>query len=78
MYNNVHDYIDPDEITACRKQFKDVYGVYPSIIGVSADKTCLIAKCDFPDGVFYFRVSENSVSEAFRTMREADAGRHIS
>ena len=72
------DYIDPDVIAACRKQFKKIYGLYPSLIGAAADKTCAIAKCSFPDGDFYFRVSENSVSEAFRTMREADAGRHIS
>lgn len=70
------DFVDDEIIAACKKQFLSVYGEYPDIIA-AADKTCLIAKCNFPDGEFYFRVDENSVSEAFRTMKEADAGRRL-
>lgn len=74
MYNI--DFVDPAVIADCIKQFRHVYGSVPEIIGAAADKTCVIAKFCFPDGVFYFRVNENSVSEAFNSPEEADIGRH--
>jgi len=70
MYNI--DFVDPEIIAAAEKQFYSVYGIYPEIIGAARDKTCIIVKCNG----YYFRVDENSVSEAFNTIKEADTGRH--
>lgn len=70
------DFIDDSLIADCKEQFKSIYGMIPEIIGAAADKTCVIAKCSFPDGDFYFRVTENSVSEAYLSPEEADSERH--
>lgn len=70
---NLEQYVDETIVDKCRKMFLKVYPEFkPIFLGASQDRTCLIAKVDFPDGVFYFRVFENSVSSAYRTEEEAD------
>ena len=67
------DYVDETLIESCRKQFHRVYPEFQShFLGASNDKQALIAKCFFPDGVFYFRVTGNSVSSAYETAQDAD------
>ena len=67
------DYVDETIIEACKKSFARVYPEFrPIMLGVSRDKTCLIAECEFPDGTFYFRVSQNSVSSSYNTKEDAD------
>ena len=44
----------------------------PIVLGASQDKTCLIIQSDMPDGTFYFRVTENSVSSAYKSKEDAD------
>lgn len=69
----IKDYADETVVDKCRKSFLRVYPEFkPVFLGVSQDKTCLIAKVNFPDGTFYFRISESSVSSAYRTIEEAD------
>lgn len=71
MYNL--DCVDETIVEACKKSFARVYPEFrPIILGVSQDKTCLIVECEFPDGTFYFRVSENSVSSSYNTAEDAD------
>lgn len=69
------EYIDEYVIEECKKQFKKVYPEFrPHILGVSQDKTSVIAEVEFPDGTFYFRLTEDSVSAAYRTKDDADRG----
>ncbi len=70
---NLEQYVDETIVDRCRKLFARVYPEFkPIFLGASQDKTCLITKVNFPDGTFYFRVSENSVSPAYKTKEEAD------
>lgn len=67
------DYADEYFIEACTKRIKSIYPEFrPYFLGVSKDKTCLITAVDFPDGTFFFRVSENSVSSAYNSVEDAD------
>lgn len=67
------DYVDETIIEECKKSFKRVYPEFrPYFLGVNKDKTCLIATVDFPDGTFFFRVSEKSVSAAYNSVEDAD------
>lgn len=69
------DYLDETFIDACKKQVKRVYHEFnSSIVGASQDKTCAIAQVFFPDGVFYFRVTDDFISHAFNSKEEADRG----
>jgi len=66
-------YADKSIIAKYRKCFAKIYPEFtPVFLGISQDKTCLIAETDFPDGKFYFRVSENSVSSAYKSKEKAD------
>lgn len=70
---DLNDYVDEYTIEECKKQFLRVYPEFkPHFLGASQDKKSLIAECEFPDGTFYFRVDEHSVSSAYKTMEEAD------
>ena len=67
------DYIDESVEEACKKQFRSVYPEFrPYFLGVSQDKTSLITEVEFPDGTFYFRVTEDSVSYSYKTAEDAD------
>lgn len=70
---DLEQYVDEIIVDKCEKSFLRVYPEFkPIFLGASQDKTCLITKVDFSDGIFYFRVSEDSVSSAYRTKEEAD------
>lgn len=67
------DYVDEYTVESCRKQFLRVYPEFrPYFIGCSQDKQALIAEVYFPDGTFYFRVTERSVSAAYKNKEDAD------
>lgn len=67
------EYIDEDLVTRCKQMFLMVYPEFtPVILGVSNDKKSLIARCEFPDGVFYFKVSEDSISRSFSSIDDAE------
>lgn len=67
------DFVDEYTIDGCKEQLKRVYPEFRSrLLGVSKDKTSLIAEIEFPDGTFYFRVTENSVSRAYKSREDAD------
>lgn len=67
------DNIDEYVIEECKKQIKRIYPEFRyRLLGASKDKTALIAEIDFPDGIFYFRVDERSISSAYRTVEDAD------
>lgn len=69
------DYVDETLEEMCNAQIKRIYPEFrPHFLGASKDKTSLIAEIEFPDGTFYFRVTENSVSSAYKTVDEADRG----
>ena len=71
--HDVNDYADGDTIANCRRSFARVYPEFAGVpIGVSQDWTCLVFRCDFPDGTFWFRVTENSVSGAYGSPEDAD------
>lgn len=67
------DYVDESVIDACRKQFLRVYPEFrPHFLGACKNKQALIVECEFPDGTFYFTVTENSISSAYNTKEDAD------
>lgn len=67
------DYVDESVIENGRKLFNRVYPeFYANILGVSRDKSALIIECEFPDGTFYFRVDDNTVSHAYKSKEDAD------
>jgi len=67
------DYMDEYVLEECKKSFKKIYPEFISRpLGVSQDKMSVIFECDFPDGTFYFRVTENSVSHSYRIKEDAD------
>lgn len=67
------DYVDETIIEECKKSFKRVYPEFrPYLLGASRDRTCIIVECEMPDGTFYFRVTENSVSSSYNTAEDAD------
>ena len=73
MYSK--NYADESFITNCLKQFKRIYPEFRSrVIGISQDKLYCIIECDFPDGTFYFRVDERTISSSYDTKEEADKG----
>lgn len=73
MYNL--DYLDENVAEECKRSFKRIYPEFrSSICGVSKDKSCVIMKCEFPDGTFYFRVTSDSVSASYNTLEDADRG----
>lgn len=67
------DIVDNDVIDSAKKSMKRIYPEFSSFpIGISKDKKNVIFKCLFPDGTFFFRVDESSVSSAYRTADDAD------
>lgn len=65
--------LDENVIDSAKRSMKRIYPEFPSFpIGVSKDKKSVIFECLFPDGTFYFRVDESSVSSAYRTIDDAD------
>ena len=71
MYNL--DYIDESVVDNAKKQFSRIYPEFFSFpIGIGQDKKAVIMECEFPDGVFYFRVEDNSVSSSYNSKEDAD------
>ena len=69
------DYLDESVVDVAKKQFHRVYPEFPfKVLGASQDKEAVIIKCYFPDGAFYFRVTNNSVSHSYDTQEKADIG----
>lgn len=67
------EYIDESIIEASKKSFRRVYPEFTPIpLGASQDRCYVLIQCDFPDGTFYFRVNENSVSSAYKSLEDAD------
>lgn len=67
------DYLDNTVVESCKKNFSRIYPEFkPIVLGVCSDKTSIIIQCDFPDGTFYFRVTENMVSHSYNTREDAD------
>lgn len=59
------EYLDDSTKIEYRKRFVRLYSEFKSIvIGASQDRTCAIIECYMPDGKFYFRVDDKSVSQA--------------
>ena len=72
---DLEQHIDKDIVAKCRKNFLQVYPEFnPVFLGVSQDKTSLIAEVEMPDGTFYFRVSENMISASYNSKEAADRG----
>jgi hypothetical protein len=70
---DLEQYVDESIIEACKKSFARVYPEFrPYLLGASQDRTCIIVECEMPDGTFYFRVTENSVSSSYNTAEDAD------
>ena len=66
-------FIDEYVLEACKRTFSRIYPEFRyRVLGVTQDKQELIFECYFPDGTFYFRVNENSVSSSYNTRDEAD------
>lgn len=69
------DYIDEYVMEECKKQFNRIYPEFRGHpIGASQDRTSVIFECEFPDGTFFFRVTEDSVSSAYKSAEDADRG----
>lgn len=67
------EYLDDNTIIEYRKRFVRLYPEFRSIvIGASQDRTCAIIECYMPDGKFYFRVDDKSVSQAYNNLDSAD------
>lgn len=70
------DNVDETLVESCKRQFHKIYPEFSShILGATNDRQALIVECFFPDGTFYFRVTENSVSPAYNSLEDADNGR---
>ncbi len=69
------EYLDESYIEQCEKMFRIIYREFKfRVIGASMDRMHVIIECEFPDGTFYFRVDENSVSQSYNTKEDADRG----
>ena len=69
------DFIDEFVLEHCNQQIKRIYPEFRAFpLGVSKDKKAVIYEIEFPDGTFYFRVDESSVSAAYRDRDAADRG----
>lgn len=67
------EYIDESIVEECKKSFRRVYPEFtPIVLGASKDRCNVIIQCDFPDGTYYFRVDEKSVSTGYKSLDEAD------
>jgi len=67
------EYVDESMLDASRKQFTRVYpGFRARPLGASQDRKAVIIECEFPDGTYYFRVTEDSVSHAYTSQDAAD------
>ena len=67
------DFVDEYCLEKCKEQFKRVYPEFPfNVLGVKNDKSALIFECTFPDGTFYFDVTENSVSSGYTSLNAID------
>lgn len=56
----------------CYRRFHEVYPEFPpTFLGGSEDKSFVVAECTFPDGTFYFRVTDHSVSHSYNTKEQA-------
>lgn len=67
------EYADEHAIMEAKKAFARVYPefrAYP--IGISQDKRSIIMECEFPDGTFWFKVDEYTVSHAYNSKDAAD------
>lgn len=66
-------YLDEYVRDECKKSFRKVYPEFtPIVLGVCRDKQNVLIQSDFPDGTFYFRVNERSVSAAYNSLEDAD------
>lgn len=66
------NYLDENIIEEAEAQFKRVYPEFFShAIGSSNDRKYVIIECEFPDGIFWFKVNENTVSRAYSSKDEA-------
>lgn len=67
------EYLDESIIDECKKSFRRVYPEFtPIVLGASKDRRSVIIQCDFPDGTYYFRVDERSVSSGYKSLDDAD------
>ena len=67
------DYVDENTIESAKKSFLRIYPEFrPIPMGVSQDRTMIIFRCDFPDGTFYFRVDDRTVSQSYNSLEDAD------
>lgn len=67
------EYLDESVIDECKKSFRKIYPEFtPIVLGACQDRCNVLIQCDFPDGTFYFRVNESSVSAAYRSLEDAD------
>lgn len=66
-------YID-EYIAECKRYFRSRYLEYRNVVirGVSQDRTALIAEVEFFNGTFYFRLTSDSVSQAYHSLDDAD------
>ncbi len=59
-------------IDDCYRRFHEVYPEFhPKFLGGSKDKSFVVAECTFPDGIYYFRLTDHSVSHAYNTKEQA-------
>lgn len=67
--------MDEDEyIAECKRNFRVIYPESRNfaIRGVSQDRTALIVAAEFSDGLFYFRLTPESISRSYRSLYDAD------
>lgn len=72
MWNT--DYVDEYVAEECKRNFRVIYPESQNciILGVSQDKMTLLAEVEFSDGTFYFRLTPESISQAYRSLDDAD------
>ena len=66
------EYLDETIMEEAKKQFDRVYPEFPcEVLGANNNRDAVVVKCNFPDGTFYFKVTNNSVSHAYDTLEKA-------
>ena len=69
---DISNYVDEDLIADSMLMMQKIYPEYHSyLVDITNNRQYLVYACDFPDGTFYFRVNENSVSSAYKDKHNA-------